>query len=202
MPFSLLKYLKFWVSTKTRHEGVNGGGAPVLATSGDQATHSLTTGQISGEVDIRLAKAIVGRRLGAKDFRMDGDKPIPLVEAFLDSRLKTDLSFDALGYSGNQERKIVAQVAPIARRHIGASFWGWAGFRRDSLPFPVTLVEPVNTEANEHHCELSRESYRDKVASLSLAHHLVAIARDQNRMIPAPPTLGSTPAGAPPPSQI
>jgi hypothetical protein len=26
MPFSLLKYLKFWVSTKTRHEGVNGGG--------------------------------------------------------------------------------------------------------------------------------------------------------------------------------
>lgn len=138
------------------------------------------------------ASAIIGRRIRSDDYiaLADGTNGVSF-KAFIDKRYETDLSFDAMGYSGSVENKVKRHIQNILKKHNelnNESYIGWTGIKIKSIPThkvystPVTEIENPDNP-NPHHCTLDRSNFRNSHAARALAHELMIYANTEKLIV-------------------
>lgn len=126
---------------------------------------------------------IFGRRLGKDDYKLeDGNKKL-LLNAFIDTRIGTNLSFDNFG-TGSCNSKTVSRLRDIVKKNNeihGSNYDSWAVLNGKKIKHKIFLTPDLNPEnPNPYHCELDRSTYTSKMLANSLAYELLNIASEEN----------------------
>lgn len=111
-------------------------------------------------------------------------------KAFIDKRVDDDLSFDALGYHGNIDKKIVCEISSIVSKHLsltGTRYLGWIGLKRKTIAQHQVYSTPdagrEHPNPNPFHCSLDRSGYPTREAARSLAYELMFHANNDRLFV-------------------
>lgn len=134
-------------------------------------------------------KTVIGRRLLPDHFSKSTDgRDVILFKAFIDTRVNENLSFDALGYSGNPDKAVINALRPIIKKHFelnSINYVAWSGIKKKTIPdlkvYSTPDKNPLNI--NEHHCDLDRSDFRTIPAARALAYRLAFHANNDEIFI-------------------